>query len=266
MKRFVGPAFIAAILFPISTAADLQKDADQHHQQMQSENEGIIFGKIKGNLVEFGSAGVLGEGRAPIDEHSLFEIGSITKTFTGVLLADQVLRGNVKLDDPITKFLPDLTTVSEFDLSSVSLVDLATHTSGFPRLPSNLEEGSEPDNPYAHYTNERLYKYLASFTADDFEEPGKMSYSNLGIGLLGHLLELATGKTYEELLAEVILVPLKMEETYFQRSTDAIPETANGRFATGHRAGKTVSHWQIDALGGAGAIVSSASDMLRYAR
>ncbi|MEM1441712.1 MAG: serine hydrolase domain-containing protein, partial [Verrucomicrobiota bacterium] len=265
MKAIVLLSFLLVSGASAFGAEDLEQKATDYHENQQAENEGVVFGRIEGSEISFGSAGFLGRNRNAVDEHSLFEIGSITKTFTGVLLADQVLLGKVALGDPITKFLP-ADVAGEFSpLATVTFLELATHTSGLPRLPSNLEEGADPTDPYAHYSVEKLYEYLKDFEADDFEEKGKASYSNLGLGLLGHLLELISGKTYEELLAEVILDPLQMKETYFQRYVDSIPNSVKDRFATGHRKGKEVSHWRIDSLGPAGAIVSSASDMLRYA-
>ena len=258
-----------------SFSSELEEKAEKHHEELQSKNEGVIFGRITGHEIEFGYAGTLGEGRSAIDEHSLFEIGSITKTFTGVLLADQVLLGNARLDDPITRFLPESVTQNSSTLSFITLLDLATHTSGLPRLPSNLEDGADQRNPYAHYTVESLYDYLSDFSPQDMEQKGTQSYSNLGMGLLGHLLELISGKSYSSLLKETILNPLGMDETYYQwidpayppnqQKARAIPSEAREQFATGHRSGIRVSHWEFDALGGAGAIVSSASDMLRYA-
>ncbi|MDF1658149.1 MAG: serine hydrolase [Verrucomicrobiales bacterium] len=259
----------------LSFSSELEDKAEKHHEELQSKNEGVVFGKITGNEIEFGYAGTLGKGRQPIDEHSLFEIGSITKTFTGILLADQVLLGNARLDDPITQFLPDSVTENSSALSFITLLDLATHTSGLPRLPSNLEEGADQRNPYAHYSVESLYDYLSDFSPDDSEQKGTQSYSNLGMGLLGHLLELISGKSYDSLLKETILDPLGMNETFYQwndpayppnqQSFRSIPSEARERLATGHRSGIRVPHWEFDALGGAGAIVSSANDILRYA-
>lgn len=260
--------FLLLVLFLISSVsakADLMQKASDHYENQLSENEGIIFGEIRGEERSYGHAGVLGKDRDTIDEHSLFEIGSITKTFTGVLLADQVLKGKVQLEDSIVSVLPDDVADEDSPLASVTFLGLATHTSGLPRLPGNLDEGADPNNPYAHYSKKQLYEYLRSFTENDFEEKGVMSYSNLGLGLLGDLLELVSGQSYEDLLREVILDPLQMNETFFQRTKTSIPQEAQDRFATGHRSGTEVSHWQIDALAGAGAIVSSAEDMLRYA-
>ncbi|MDA8909152.1 MAG: serine hydrolase [Verrucomicrobiales bacterium] len=265
MKSRVLFLILLHILACRSFSADLESQAIEHHQRMQSQNEGIILGSIKGEIAEFGAAGVLGTGREAINEHSLFEIGSITKTFTGVLLADQVLKGKIELTDPITDFLPESVADENSALSAVTFLELATHTSGLPRLPSNLDRGADSNDPYAHYSEGELYDDLREFQESDFEKRGTQSYSNLGTGLLGHLLELASEKPYEILLQETILTPLKMDSTFTQRNKRSIPESFRDRFATGHRSGKEVSHWHIDALCGAGAIVSSADDMLRYA-
>ncbi|MEM6279102.1 MAG: serine hydrolase domain-containing protein [Verrucomicrobiota bacterium] len=265
MKSIPFLLFFPVFVTSAFGAEDLVQKAADYHENQQAENEGVVFGRIEGSKTSFGSAGLLGENRAAVNEHSLFEIGSITKTFTGVLLADQILLGKVSLEDPITKFLPDDIADESPPLATVTFLELATHTSGLPRIPTNLDEGADPTDPYAHYSVEKLYEYLKDFEADDFEEKGRASYSNLGLGLLGHLLELMSGKSYEELLIEVILDPLQMQETYFQRTVGSIPDSVKDRFATGHRKGKEVPHWRIDSLGPAGAIVSSASDMLLFA-
>lgn len=257
--------FVLPLLISIAGATP-QEEADIYHRDFQTPVEGIALGEISGETNSFGIAGVLRADGPAVDPDTLFEIGSITKTFTGILLADAVLKGKVTLKDPITKYLPSGLLAKDSPLHSVTLLDLATHTSGLPRLPGNLAKGTDPLDPYAHYSVERLQEYLRDFQETDFENRGEMSYSNLGMGLLGHLLAEVSGKSYEVLLQDTLLDPLRMKSTFVQRRPGDVPAKEELRFATGHAAGKPVSHWHIDALCGAGAIVSSARDMLIYAK
>src|SRR5207244_1074108 len=134
-----------------------------------------------------------------------------SKAFTAVLLADMVTRGEVKLDDPVSKYLPETVKVPAYQDRVITLLDLTTQTSGLPRLPSNLKP-ADPGNPYADYDVDRLYAFLNGYTLT--RAPGaKYEYSNLGVGLLGHALARRAGKSYEELVTERILKPLKMTRT-----------------------------------------------------
>ena len=268
MRRL--PLFVLALFAAIDTAttthAAPQDAAAANHRDFQSDGEGVVIGTLEGETSTFGQAGLLKKDGPPVDADTLFEIGSITKTFTGVLIADAVLKGKATLEDPIAKHLPEDLLAADSSLRSVTLLDLATHTSGLPRLPSNLATGTDPNDPYAHYSVEKLYEYLRGFKESDFEKRGEMSYSNLGVGLLGHLLEQIAGKPYEELIAETIFTPLGMTSTFVQRNPGDIPASHMVRFATGHRGGKPVAHWHLNAFCGAGAIVSSARDILTYAK
>lgn len=246
----------------------LEEKAERYHATQQEPFEGVVFGEIRDGKQRYASAGRMGEGRPVVSPQTLFEIGSITKTFTGILLADAVCRGRVGLDDPVAGFLPakyaeDLP--AESPLRMITLEQLATHTSGLPRIPADLAAGGDPDDPYAHYTTEKMFRYVSGLAAPDLEKPGGMSYSNLGFGLLGAILEQIAGEPYEDLVARVIFEPLGMENSFVQRTRDALPEESSPLFATGHSRGKAVPAWRIDAHCGAGAIVSSAEDMLRYA-
>lgn len=241
------------------------EEAAAYHRDFQRESEGIVIAQIAGGATTFGLAGRLRADGAEVGADTLFEIGSITKVFTGILLADAVLRGEAALEDSITKYLPAALLRGDSPLHEVTLLDLATHTSGLPRLPANLDEGADPLDPYAHYTAQRLHDYLKGFRKSDFEKRGKMSYSNLGVGLLGHLLERISGKTYETLVRETIFAPLGMKDSFVLRQSGDLPADRAERFAAGHSGGKEAGHWHFDALAGAGAIVSSARDLARFA-
>ncbi len=202
---------------------------------------------------------VPGENRPGQVDDRYFEIGSITKTFTGVMLADMVVRGEVKLDDPVRLYLPESVKVPAFEGREITLVDLATHTSGLPRMPSNFRP-KDGSNPYVDYSVDNLYEFLSSHELR--RRPGsKMVYSNLGVGLLGHVLGRRTGKDYETLLRERVLEPLEMHETVLR-----IGPKFRSRLALGHDPdGETVAGWDFtDGNAAAGAIKSTMPDMLKY--
>ena len=197
------------------------------------------------------------DGRA-VDGDTVFEIGSVTKTFTATLLADMVKRGLVRLDDPVAKYLPKGVKVPSRGGKEITLLDLATHRSGLPRMPANFNP-ADPDNPYADYTAAKLFEFLANYALTR-DIGASYEYSNLGAGLLGEALARKAGKSYEALLAERIFRPLEMNSTGIVLR----PEMA-ARLAMGHSQLLTpVKNWDMDALAGAGAIRSTVNDMLNY--
>ena len=204
--------------------------------------------------------GKSGPDALPLDADSVFEIGSITKVFTSAILADMVERAEVKLDDPVQKFLPAGVTVPRRGDRQITLQDLATHTSGLPRLPNNMAPAN-PQDPYADYTADRLYAFLKSYELT--RDIGALhEYSNLGAGLLGHALALRANKSYESLVKERILDPLGMTRTAITLSP-----WMKQHLALGHNAaGAVVPNWDIGVLAGAGGLRSTANDMLRFAR
>lgn len=218
---------------------------------------------------------VLPEGPPP-DSHTLFEIGSISKVFTGMLLSAFVHDGSVSLDDPIARYLPDSVPIQTTRAGQITLRQLATHTSGLPRLPTNLKP-ADPDNPYADYTVENLCSYLtdASLT---LESVGHHSYSNLGMGLLGHVLSLAAGESWEDLVRTRISVPSGMPDTCIMLSAEQAARLTPGyiqkrflglplRFINRDRSTwfVQVRNWDIPTLAGAGGLRSTVDDLLRFA-
>ena len=194
----------------------------------------------------------------PINEHTLFEIGSVTKLFTSLLLADMVVRREAERDEPVAKLLPSGVRVPERNGRQITLVDLARHLSGLPRLPTNLTP-NDPADPYAHYTAQHLYDFLAH---DEMPRtPGDaVEYSNLGAGLLGHALSLRAGMEYEALVRARILAPLGMDSTVI-----IVPPALTPRMAQGHDANlDPVPDWHLGILAGAGALRSCVSDLLVF--
>src|SRR5262245_14720384 len=156
---------------------------------------GVALGVIDGDNTHTVYAGHSSFGGPKPGERTVFEIGSVTKTFTGLLLADAVVRSQVKLDQPVAELLGPRAVLPNFQQHPIRLIDLATQTSGLPRMPTNIGWLINPLNPYASYSVEDLDEFLASYKLK--REPGKeFAYSNLGMGLLGHALAKHSGKTY----------------------------------------------------------------------
>lgn len=242
------------------------RDLRTRTEEMASK---YLASRAKGALVigvvQNGKANWLGFGQVsatqtnPPDAETLFEIGSVTKVFTGILLAQMVQAGKVQLSDPITKYLPAEVKLPE-ELRPITLAQLATHTSGLPRLPDNLDlSPARAANPYAPYTRRELYAYLT--TAKLTHPPGEKSvYSNLGVGLLGHLLALRAGRPYAELVRDGILDPLGLTNT-----TITLTAAQRERLSPGHdAAGNVVANWDFAVLAPAGALRSCVADLLRF--
>ena len=227
---------------------------DNYHQGV-----GIVVGVIDAQGRRVVSYGGLNQGDArPLNGDTIFEIGSVTKVFTSLLLADMVQRGEVALSDPVAKYLTGDVRVPERGGRVITLVDLSTHTSGLPRMPSNFHP-KDPANPYADYTAEHLYQFLSTYQLTR-DIGSQFEYSNLGGGLLGLALARRVGMDYEALVRARIAVPLGMASTGITLS----PEM-RARLAVGHDAQlKPVSNWDFTALAGAGALRSSANDMLTF--
>jgi serine-type D-Ala-D-Ala carboxypeptidase/endopeptidase len=232
----------------------LAKRIDQQRQAV-----GIVLGVVEPTgrrVVAYGSL-ANGDPRT-LDGDTIFEIGSISKIFTSLLLADMVNRKEVALDDPAGKYVPEGVKMPERSGKSITLLDLSTHTSGLPRLPGNLKP-KDLLNPYADFSVDDLYQFLSSYTLP--RDPGsEFEYSNLGGGLLGHLLAYRAGTDYESLIETRITQPLAMADTGITLSS-----SMKQRMATGHTAILAPTpNWDLPSLAGAGALRSSANDMLTF--
>jgi serine-type D-Ala-D-Ala carboxypeptidase/endopeptidase len=192
---------------------------------------------------------------------TIYEIGSVTKVFTGTVLAKLTNDGIVALDDPICFYLPrEIVNQLSASIQSITLRQLATHTSALPRLPDSfLANIKDPTNPYLHYTAEEMYATLAEVKL--LSEPGQSyEYSNFGMGLLGHLLSLKTSQPYEDLVKEIICQPLGMTDTTIHLT----PEQQQ-RLTPGHSPdGTLTSNWDFDVMAPAGAFRSTAKDLLMF--
>lgn len=191
-----------------------------------------------------------------ITKNTVFEIGSITKVFTTLVLADMVFKNEIQLDDPIEIYLSGF-KVPEKNGKKITIRHLATHTSGIACMPDNFHP-QDMNNPYADYTIQNLYDYLSHCVLQSI--PGEQfEYSNIGMGLLGHILILRTGQKYEELVQSAICNKLGMKRT----SISLTPEMQSN-FANGHHLGTIVEHWDIPELAGTGALRSTIDDMTQF--
>lgn len=198
--------------------------------------------------------------REPNPAALCWEIGSITKVFTGLLLAEMSIRGEVGLDDPIGRHLPGPVAARlPAPERQPTLTHLATHTAGLPRIPWAILRGIKgSDDPYASLTEEQVLACLGPRTVRP-RRP-RPHYSNFGMGLLGHLLGRAAGRPYGDLVEERLLSPLGMRAT-------AVGTCGEGSAPVlGFRKGKPTAPWTFGALEGAGALRTTASDLLTFAR
>ena len=217
---------------------------------------GIAVGLVSPSGTEFFCYGHQSlSGDRPINERTLFEIGSVGKTFTASLLAAWTVQGEVALTDPVRLYLPETVVLPTRSGREITLEHLATHTSGLPSIPENLDP-ADWDNPYADYTVDQMYEFLSSLTTVRI---GEYEYSNLGMGLLGHALAYRAGTSYEQLVIDTLATPLGLADTCITLT----PEQ-EARTATGHNADGAYPRWDIPTLAGAGALLSTAADLARF--
>jgi len=226
-----------------------------------SSRAAIVVGLVDEHGSQIFSAGKLDNGtdRAP-DGDTLFEIASITKTFTVLLLEDMVERGDMKLDDPVEMYLPESIKVPAHNGKKITLLDLATHTAGLPRDPDNLTlTHGLPENAFADYTVERLYQFLGGFVLS--RDPGeRFEYSNVGMALLGQALARKAGTNYESVVVERICQPLEMNSTRITLTPEMKARLAGGHDQRGNRA----PNWEFLAYDSTGGLRSTAKDLLKY--
>jgi serine-type D-Ala-D-Ala carboxypeptidase/endopeptidase len=259
-------AFAGAI--PFMAAARGLTDAEistllQQRIDRDKMGVGIVVGIVDEHGSRVFSHGKMKAGGSnDVNGDTIFEIGSITKIFTTLLLQDMADHGEVKLEDPIGKFLPANVKTPSYKGKEITLVDLATHTSGLPRLPDSMLKIwyllRHLNDPYAGFGEKELYKFLSHYKLHQ-EIGAKFEYSNLGLQLLGQVLSLRAGTNYESLVLKRVCEPLKMDSTCI-----ALSPELKSRFAAGHdESGKPVNLWSSP-LPGDGALRSSVNDMLKF--
>ena len=225
-----------------------------------SETAGIFAVLID----EFGSHSVAhGHSGSPdnfrMADDTVFEIGSLTKVFTALILADMSARGEVALTDPVAKYLPASVRLPQLH-APIKLLDLATYTSGLPNVPWNLK--FDWRNPYADYTVDELYAFLDELGDPRYETGTHYAYANVGFGLLGIALARRAGMSFEELMIDRICKPLKLRSTRI-----TLTDRMRRHMAQGHNFKfKPVGLWDMPALAGAGAARSTAEDMTVFLR
>jgi serine-type D-Ala-D-Ala carboxypeptidase/endopeptidase len=262
LRVLVTPVIIAsAVCIALAGARDAEIAAAIKSRVEAKKTVGMVVATIEPDgstsAAAFGNAG---PGARPLDADSVFEIGSITKVFTAILLAEMADRGLVKLDDPVAMHLPADVRIPERNGRKITLLDLSTQSSGLPRMPGNFRP-SNPLNPYADYTVAQMFDFLGRYqlTRDIGAE---FEYSNLGVGLLGHALARRAGTSYEALVRERILNPLHMDHTGITLTPWMVEHLAKGHNASG----VVTSNWDIPTFAGAGALRSTMTDMLKFAR
>ena len=194
---------------------------------------------------------------------SIYEIGSITKTFTGVLLAGAVDAGMLRLDDDIRKYLPGDFPNLAYEGHPIRIIDLANQTSGLPRNSTRVPEGATPDDIVRLERDNDTAHFLDSLHALKLDHvPGRdFQYSNAGFGLLGIILEKAYGMPYDQLVRVAIATPLGMQDTGIQLSGSQLQ-----RFVPGHSDDGQPRPSLILGVPGSGGLRSNVDDLLLYAR
>lgn len=262
LRKILSLLLVATACLSACSQSDLPTDVkDKINLRVDNHtNPGIVIGLIDGDGVQYYSFGVKSLTTAEaVTEHTVFEIGSISKTFTGTLLANEVVHGNMKLDDPLQKYLPPGVTAPTRNGATIRLINLSNHTSSLPRLPDNFTPAN-PANPYADYTEKQLYDFLKGYSLPR-DIGSEYDYSNYAVGLLGHVLATQKKTTYEKLMVDVIATPLDMPNTRV-----ALTPSMKKNLAQGYSEGVAVENWDLPVLAGAGGIRSDAVDMVKYIR
>ncbi len=259
---------VPALLYVILQHASAQLPSDSIRALLKREvaaqrGKSIIVGMIDST----GSRQVFAEGilsdkdRRQPDANTLYEIGSITKVFTALLLCDMDQQGQLSVNDPLSKYLPANTRAPQWNGKEITLLSLATHRSGMPRFPDNVFP-KDPDftRAYADYTPVKLYEYVSTFQPPDIDT--KWRYSNVAYGLLGLILEKVSDKDYENLVKQRICQPLHMNNTVITLNAQQRSNLAIGHAETG----AVVGLGQLGAIGAGGALLSNVNDLLTFAR
>jgi D-alanyl-D-alanine-carboxypeptidase/D-alanyl-D-alanine-endopeptidase len=260
-RRLALVSLAAATLLPAIAAAQTFPSNDSLTAILKSRvgttGVGIVLGVLETDgttrVVSYGSPGL---GAKPLGPKATFEMGSITKVFTGILLADLVESKKVALTDPVQKYLPAGVTMPTRNGEQITLLDLATHRSSLTRMPTNINNPT--NSPYPKYTIPEMYAYLSGHQLRR-DIGSEYEYSNIAVALLGHVIERVNGKSYEELVQEKILRPLGM------RSSSTKMENVREWLTVGHDENGLVAQargWEE--LPGMGALRSNAEDMLRF--
>jgi D-alanyl-D-alanine-carboxypeptidase/D-alanyl-D-alanine-endopeptidase len=218
----------------------------------------VVVGLMNTNGPAFFSYGTTDlDGGQPVDEHTLFEIGSVTKVFTTTLLADFAQRGQLELTNEVQPYLPPGITAPTRSGRAITLTHLAAHTSGLPSMPANLVI-TDGNNPFSGYSEPQMYEFLDTYTLA--RNPGALyEYSNYGMGLLGALLARQAGSSFEDLVVQWIANDLGLADTRSHLTPDQ-----QARLARGFSGVLPIPPFEMTALQAAGDLRSTASDLLVF--
>lgn len=252
---------LALIMTPLAPAKPPAGFQNRLDEWIKGQPGGVAAAWIDADGVAFFQSGHFdGEDSRPITPDTQFELGSVTKVFTALLLAESERLGQVSRNDPAAKYLLPADDHAQAALAGITLLSLTTHTSGLPRLSSNI--GPNPDasqDPYARYDRAQLVEGLRK---DGAVAPAgrSVAYSNFGVAVLGEALASAWGASYADALRTHVLEPLGMKAT----TVGLAGSPPSPDFPPGHANGKTVPNWTFQAYAPAGALRSSARDMARF--
>ncbi|WP_203293235.1 serine hydrolase domain-containing protein [Luteirhabdus pelagi] len=256
--------FLSAFLFTITTTIGLAQIPSEVKNEVEirinsADHPSIAIGLFENGKEEYYVSGFLNSSeKIKATEETLYEIGSITKTITSLLLAQLSVEGKVQIDEPIAQYLPDSLKLEDAEGIPITFKHIATHTSGLTRMPFGYLP-KDVSNPYEGYLREHLFLYLTRFGPEKVGQ--KRQYSNLAVGLLGETLSIIENIPYKELVAEKILQPLQLKSTYFE-----IPQAEKPNFAQGYKNGEATSEWTFQAMAGAGALRMNVKDLLKYGK
>ena len=248
---------------PKQTKLQLLVDSLALDHLQNAANCGLSIGIINGDKTEMYFYGSTNKKTANLpDAETMYEIGSVTKTFTSIILAHAINEGKIKADDDIRKYIPGEYPNLQYKGNAIKIVNLANHTSRLPRIPANLDQQPQysAQDPYKNYSKEMMYGYLKTVTIDTL--PGTVNeYSNLGVALLGLILEDVYHHPLEELVKQYITSPAKMNDTKFEITDNEKARMATGYFSEGGEA----HNWNLGAFNACGGLKSDLADMMKYA-
>lgn len=253
---------ILSIVQPFFIKAQMPTDSIKTYIEKQVANKmsnSIIVGIVDAKGKRITSAGVRSaKNRTLPDGNTMYELGSVGKLFTTLIMADMGLKKELDYNAPIAQYLPKTVKIPSKKGKEITALHLSTHRSGLPRMPYNMDP-NDFDNPMADYTIEQLYENLAN-TELRSEIDTRWAYSNVGYGLLGQVLIEASGKNFETLLKQHITAPLKMKNTVVTLTPTHKKNMAAPHFQYDHQ----TKNWQNDGLSGAGCVLSNVNDMLTF--
>ena len=268
MKHLILLVFLVQFsTLAFSQIAEMPTRVDELATEYFGEGKPVVGGVI--GIVDGKTCYAKGNGQVSLDDpavpdiDTVYEIASLSKTFTGILLGEMVARGELALDDVLDKFVPVGIQVPCYEGQTVTLRQLSTHSSGIPRLPPDFWEvaAPEPNNPYKFYTSEKIERFLDTYQLTVAPD-ARYEYSNLGASVLGYVMARKTGKTYEQLVQERICRPLGMANTAVE-FTDAMREKLAPPY---DEKKQPASNWDLPGFAAGGGLRSSIRDMLAFAQ